>query len=456
MFPDTQMYAFSNVHIKVKNMRNHRIIKEIHKKNAITKYALNGIASMIKGEFNDTNYNLINNYVPKYLALGTNLPSESDPNITTGVNVTVFDNSLCSEIRKNGRFLRIKLEEARRIDNLSTNEYVKIRFKTMVMAGTIGYSTAVQELGLFVDNKELQGGLWARISTDPITIPENSVLDVIWDVVLASSVGVYPSRIALTDPSGRIISKDENGIEINYNTQYPIAVSLASSIIDGTTMITSHFDISEREVDDGTEVKYRYISANNFSIMIRTVQIYKDGAVYKIRSRWDENYDWEDYKDEQHQTVITFDSVELAKPDARILAHQGLDINGNIVSGDGVSVEAYKYKEVTYKNCAWTLSYDNNGNEVEILLYDTSITYFTGDFVMYNNQVFKCINETSGEFDESDWFLVMTFINYMINCIIINENYDQEHGNDDERFKITATAASGISDYTYIIIKKND
>lgn len=406
---NTQLFAFSNVHLKLYNKKNKRLIKEIHKKNTITKYTLNGIASMLKGEFNDTNYIQINRYVPKYLALGTNMPTDNT-GITTKNIVTVNDDSLYGEILKNGKPNRIRLEQARRVDNVTTNEFVKIRFRTMVMAGVVSYNTVIQELGLFVDNTDIKGGLFARIATEPITIPENSVLDVQWDIVLTSSTGVYPTSVYLLDDNNKIISN--GSVNLNYNQVLPITANLESSVVDlnNSTQVeaeyTPHID-SMTWITDGNVTTAQ--TTNNFNKTVMFVDIVKNSA---------DNYEIYSYNslnlNKVYQTIEdTLDGAkEYVITNGLLLA---VDINGNIVR-EGSNANKYNYKDVTYTNCVWNF-YDN-GTLIEE--YKSSNTYQETEFVTYNNSIYRCTsNNTTGEWDDSKWVKIISYIKYMVNIVLI-------------------------------------
>ena len=405
---NTQLYAFSNVHLKLYNKKNKRLIKEIHKKNTITKYTLNGIASMLKGEFNDTNYIQINKFVPKYVALGTNTTSDNE-NITVNTYVTVNDDSLYGEILKNGKPNRIRLEQASRIDNVSTNEFVKIRFKTLVMSGVVDYNANIQELGLFVDNTNIKGGLFARITTEPITIPENSVLDVQWDIVLTSSTGVYPTSVYILDDTTHIISNDilTSGYNIPYQSIKPITADLRSSVIDlnNTKIDEAHYIFSE-----WNENNVRY-STNNFNSTIKCAGIVNENNVYKVYT-WVNSYNKTPYN-------ITYNSLNDAKENFPYEDELTVtDIMGNTVL-EGANTNIYKYKDVTYSNCVWNLYKDN----ILVENYDDTKTYNTDNAVFYGNTLCICNSDNvSGSFDKTKWYSICNVIKYMTNIVFINTN----------------------------------
>lgn len=505
MLPDTQMYTFSNVHLKIYNQKNKRLLKEIHKKNTITKFALNGIASMIKGEFNDTNYNAINNYVPKYLALGTNNPLDSDPSIpkTITESVSVNDTCLLSEIRKSNRLIRVRLEDVKREEN--TGDYIQIRFRTMVTSGTISYNAVVQELGLFVNNTSLTSGLFARISTEPLTIPENSILDVTWDVVLASSVGIMPTTIDILNANGEIVSNNQQSpLTIDsygsYGNIYPLSINLESSVIDGIEVVNSKFDVIYNNIN------LVWKSTNNFNKNVRTVSFvgyvkniitdpFYRGTTYFYKLLNDtyivasdvteSNYDMK--KDELYRYGFTISDTapknnsiadisttateEAIIAEGSTLVKIGTDASNNTINGDNIIANALTFKEVTYRNCTWTLAIRNeklqdNSNENEdedepvdntyyIIENYTKRAYSRGACVIYNNDVYIAKENTlidddppkPNGGDDSKWVRIFSFIKYMTDCIIINYNEGS-----DRYIRIGATTYNKITAYTDIML----
>ena len=430
MFQDSQIYAFSNVHLKIKDVRSRRTLREVHKKNTITKYALNGIASMIKGEFNDTNYNLINSYVPKYLAMGTNTAANSHSLVpsTIGESVSIDDTCLLSEIINTTasggyKLKRVRLEDV--VRESTTGDYIKIRFKTMVTSGTISTSTTIQELGLFIDNENLVGGLWARISTEPITIPENSVLDVTWDVVLSSSTGIYPTSIDILDAEGNIIS--DTGVEYeissngSYGSVYPITTNLQSSVISGTEPVVAHFVTTT--ITEGS----KWSSTNNFNNNIRTGTL-SNGTLTLVDT----------------SPARTWTESVSSVDEALSYVNSGIDADGKSIITEDSIANKLVYKDVTYKNVRWQVGiYDNDsGSYYEIPKFSTTQSYSEGNVVLYNDAYYSCNADIApGDWDSSKWDKIFTVINYMTDCIIINYNITAESG---IKIKIVATTYNNI------------
>lgn len=441
MFSDSQLYTFSNVHIKLYNQKNKRLLKEYHKKNTVTKLALNGIASMIKGEFNDTNYNLINSYVPKYLALGTNNAADSDESVPANISesVSVTDTCLLSEITKNGRLIRVRLEDVKRESD--TNDYIKIRFRTLITSGTIPYSSMVQELGLFVDNSNLTNGLFARIATEPITIPENSVLDVTWDVVLASSVGVLPTIINILNAEGDNITDNvDEPQEIEsygiYGNVYPLSVNLESSIIDGVEIVSSYFTVTTEKENN---VIVKWISTNNFNRNIRTITRSSDKSTITIT-------------DTAPSSTETKTDGPYQDDYCESLAKIGTDSTGATIDSDGEFANKLTYKDVTYRGVNWSVGCKSPNSSTTIFTiipeYKDYPIYEYGNPCIYNNNVYLCIVPqvySSEDFDETKWKKAFTIIKYMSDCIIINYNVGE-----DLDICIGATTYNKVTAYTYL------
>ena len=440
MFSDSQLYTFSNVHLKIYNKRNKRTLREIHKK---TKFALNGIAAMLKGEFNDTNYNAINNYVPKYLALGTNNPDNSPPGVNVSTSVSVNDTCLCSEYTKNDKLVRIRLEDVKR--EKDSGDYVRIRFRTMVTSGTIPYNTIIQELGLFVDNYNLTSGLFARIATEPILIPENSVLDVTWDVVIASSIGVLPTIAEITNSEGIVISSNAEAPQevysnSTYGSLYPMSINLKSSIIDGTGVVNSVFYVDEitREIIGGEEI-YKWISTNNFNRNKRTVEISDNKTTVTIT----------DTAPQFTETIPYNSSVDYKTEYAMV----GTDVSGSTIKGNGIKANTFEYKDVTYKNVSWIVgckSKDDTGYVfTEIPQFMDVVSYSKGNLVEFENTYYMCLtNGTSGEYPNvsANWIKCFQVIKYMSDCILINYFV----GTDPMDICIGAKTYNNITTYTYL------
>lgn len=431
-YNDTQIYSFSNVNLKLYDNKK-RLLKQVKQKNTVTKYALNGIASLIKGEFNDTNYVKVNSYVPKYLALGTNEPSMRHEGVNVSENVTVRDTSLLSEVLNNNKVLRIGIEESKRVDNRSTNEYIKIRYRATVVAGFVGYKTQIRELGLFVDNTDIIGGLWARIAIEPITIPENSLLDVTWDIILASSIGVYATSIDLVDSNGSSITQRVN---ITNSNNFPISAKLKSSVkSDRTTQISAVFN--------STEIENGYISYNNFNP-------YYTKATYTYDSETQICVITREFENKVNTETFTISDV-IDEDNAKLLALEysqcGYDDMDNKVTPNGFA-NMYINKDVTYRTILWQLLYNDN----EILNHNEETEYTVNDIIINGIYVYICKENNQGTFNIENWDALFYFNKYLENIILFNinettNNYD---------FKLKGTASTGISDMIEFNIGGNE
>ena len=97
MYLGSQAPLYQNVHIRVYNSKTGKISAERDVKNRITKLMLWGIARFLSGEFNDSTPDKIYEYIPRFLAFGSNIPgSDADKTEVTRM-VTVNDSRLLNE-----------------------------------------------------------------------------------------------------------------------------------------------------------------------------------------------------------------------------------------------------------------------------------------------------------------------------------------------------------------------
>lgn len=198
----SQILPQFNVRI-IRRTANGREIERREGKNRVTKLALMGIIRMINGEFTNKTPEDIDNYVPHYLALGSNLGGIINPGVSS--SVTVNDSKLLYEIPP-----RIKLTQRNIIENRETNPFIKLTIRVFV--GVDDYvNQTIGEAGLFT--KDSGNNCWARIAFDPIQKMSNEVLDVTWEITVMSvgntiyptEITVQPTTITITDITQRPI-----------------------------------------------------------------------------------------------------------------------------------------------------------------------------------------------------------------------------------------------------------
>lgn len=181
-----------NVRICRRDAKTGRIIEKREGKNRVTKLALMGIVRMINGEFNSTTPEDINDYIPKYLALGSNRAGGINPGVTS--EVTVNDSKLLDEISP-----RILLTQKNILENRLTNPFIKLTIKVFIPVDMF-VGESIGEAGLFA--KKTGNNCWARIAFDPIIKNPNEVFDVTWEItVMSVGTTVYPTNIQLDKSS---------------------------------------------------------------------------------------------------------------------------------------------------------------------------------------------------------------------------------------------------------------
>lgn len=188
----SQIIPRFNVRVRKRDAKTGRIIEERKGKNRVTKLCLMGIIRMINGEFNNTTPEDINDYIPKYLALGSNRAGGINQGVTS--EVTVNDSKLLDEISP-----RILLTQKNIVENRLTNPFIKLTIKVFIPVDMFVGET-IGEAGLFTKNSG--NNCWARIAFDPILKAANEVFDVTWEItVMSVGTTIYPTDIQLSETS---------------------------------------------------------------------------------------------------------------------------------------------------------------------------------------------------------------------------------------------------------------
>lgn len=170
-----------NVRLSMRNKDTGEILHTVEGHNRVTKMAIMGLIRFCNGEFNDTTPLTILNYIPRYLALGSNTAGTINPGVSS--EVTVNDSKLLSEILDNtGKPMRIKLTQ-RNIENRYTNPYIKLTIRVFIPVDQF-VGEKLGEAGLFTDTSG--NNCWARITFEPFTKEMNTVVDVTWEITIVS------------------------------------------------------------------------------------------------------------------------------------------------------------------------------------------------------------------------------------------------------------------------------
>lgn len=190
MFLGSQTPMYQNVCIRRRN-KNGKILEERHAKNRVTRLMLYGIGKFLLGHFNDSTPDKIYEFIPRYLALGTNTPGNDAS--TAGVSniSTVNDTRLLNEITQastTGRtepVKRIWIAERNmcKLNTKFSDPFIKVSIKTYVSSAQYD-GMSIGEAGLF--SKEQSNNCLARVCFSPIIKNPNEVLDIQWDITLLS------------------------------------------------------------------------------------------------------------------------------------------------------------------------------------------------------------------------------------------------------------------------------
>ena len=229
-----------NVRLVCRNVRTGETTRVIETHNRVLKFALYGLIRFINGEFNTSTPLQIQDYIPRYLALGSNIATGTNSGGVTS-EVTVNDTRLLSELNHP----RTRLTQRNIITNRYNDPYIKLTIKHYIpVTAYVGESLA--EAGLFTE--ETGNNAWARITFDRFIKDEETVIDITWEITIVS-----------------IASEKEAYVSIDKSLLY-------SSITDTITLIRNHYpnlkqlcanlnkgildygksDVSQKQIDEDT------------------------------------------------------------------------------------------------------------------------------------------------------------------------------------------------------------
>ena len=208
MFLGSQAPLYQNVRI-CRRSKTGKILEERYAKNRVTRLMLYGIGKFLLGQFNDSSPDKIYEFIPRYLALGTNEPGLDAKNSNVSTISSVNDTRLLNEITKSkehddGTFETIKRVwiAERNMCKLNTkfsDPFIKVSIKTYI--STTEYDNLViGEAGLF--SKEKDNNCLARVCFSPIKKNPGEVLDIQWDITLLSyGETKYPEKLEIGNGS---------------------------------------------------------------------------------------------------------------------------------------------------------------------------------------------------------------------------------------------------------------
>lgn len=167
----------ANVCLTKRDSKTGRVLQQVSGHNRCLRMELMGITKFLNGEFNDTSYTLAQDWIPRYLGLGTNIASvDSDSHIKQEVQLN--DTRLLDEISP-----RLKLPDRNTVINRTAQSYVQLVITTYLPEEMYNGQT-IREAGLF--SKASGNNCLFRIVFDDITKEKDSVVEVTWTISVIS------------------------------------------------------------------------------------------------------------------------------------------------------------------------------------------------------------------------------------------------------------------------------
>lgn len=227
--------------------------KVIEKHNRFLKFGIYGIVRWLNGEFNTSTPQQIQNYIPRYLALGSNLASGNDSGGVT-TEVTVNDTRLLSELK----YDRARLTQRNIITNRYNDPYIKLTIKHYIpVTAYVGESIA--EAGLFAESTG--NNAIARITFDRFIKDEETVIDVTWEITIVSMESENAAYVSIDKQDLKTsIESALDRIGANYLEIKDLCDAIKSGVID-----YGRSDVSQQAVDsDTSEIQRLTYPLDNF------------------------------------------------------------------------------------------------------------------------------------------------------------------------------------------------
>lgn len=206
MFVGSQAPIYQNVCI-TRRSKNGKILEQRFAKNRVTRLMLYGIGKFLLGHFNNSTPDKIYEYIPRYLALGTNTPGPDASIAGVGRTSSVNDTRLLNEITQSSTngisesVKRIWIAERNmcKLNTKFSDPFIKVSIKTYVSSNHYD-GMDIGEAGLF--SKEKNNNCLARVCFPTIRKNPNEVLDIQWDITLLSyGETKYPESISIENGS---------------------------------------------------------------------------------------------------------------------------------------------------------------------------------------------------------------------------------------------------------------
>lgn len=180
----------TNVRILSRDSKTEGLIRDLTVKNMVLKeYGLYSYMRFILGSFNNGSIWDWNQYVPKYLAVGSNqAPMTGYPGTETTTQITdlslfheLDDSTQTGESPENNR---IKLNRANYIEDNEQENYLKVQFEAYIPEDRYVGMT-IGEMALMTMNKGWNA--YARITGfEPFVKSKHEVIQVIWEISIIS------------------------------------------------------------------------------------------------------------------------------------------------------------------------------------------------------------------------------------------------------------------------------
>lgn len=174
-----------NVCVRKRDKETGKILDERKGHNRCLKMQLMSLIKYLNGEFNtsspimgDEGDPLYYDWIPRYLAVGTNQPGIGNTTASVTSEVSVNDTRLLSEISP-----RIKLPDRHTIINRSGQDFIQLVIDTYLPSKYYNGET-IAEAGLF--SNATGNNCLFRITFDGIEKTEDSVIQVTWTISVIS------------------------------------------------------------------------------------------------------------------------------------------------------------------------------------------------------------------------------------------------------------------------------
>ena len=435
MYLGSQAPLYQNVRIRCIDKNTGKCRVERTAKNRVTRLMLWGISKFLAGEFNDSTPDMIYEYIPRYLAFGTNVPGSDSASSGVTTLVTVNDTRLLNEITSSSstgettsvKRISIQSRQHMKTSTRFSDPFVKLSL-TMYVSSHQFDNMEIGEAGLF--SKERDNNCVARVVFSPFRKGEDEVIEVCWDITLLSyGTTKYPDNITINEAKKVIIPL--------YYSPYYIKSTHLKLIYIPETPTQGYFrfsnDISEEPVPIATVNDGRIVfddsrlTVDNITGKITIINEETDTAISA----------WKNYLEENN---ILFDNV------VRQLALYGTKSGDNVIfkSSDTLCSMYLSEAERVIDNV--TLLADNEGallqdSEFNFIAVEGEASVVTSGKGLYVSRIYK--EETSYEKEVTDYIIS----NELDKIIEKNNNYTAYTIHNRQIYKIEGDIETETSGY---------